>query len=262
MTRNKSLDSDSLDTDPPKNKVYVGEIRYGYKLSVTTAEKMLSEIGGIFSSKFIELHRGEKYDQKKISEIVELFDAPTILDLVTRFDSSINEARQLSRDLYYAPIKAMNSFPPVEMLSWSIIDTCKVDMTQAVFYMEEICNYLQNETASLTRSAVKDITTRFARKGRVPPAICRQYRAAIYICGTDSKDGKKISAYLLAGQGVSNQEIAKKVGYEQSSITTHINAGRTLAKEKRLPPLEEYMPERTKRRKKRSKKKTIALPSD
>ena len=83
---------------------------------------------------------------------------------------------------------------------------------------------------------------------RIPHDIKAQYESAIEAKGRNTPDGKHITAYLYAAQGMSNREIAALLDYKDTSITKHINAGREKAREIGLPTLEPYMPEHRKQK--------------
>ena len=121
-------------------------IRYAFELDVETAQEVLNAVGGEFHSTedqgFISSIIKKSYSENSVRDFMKsLYDScegnKCKLDFSFQSKPIICEARYLSKDGNYAPINALNRFHPLDMIYWSIIDTCITDRDDAVLCLYE-----------------------------------------------------------------------------------------------------------------------------
>ena len=252
----------NLSNSPVPQHIYVGKLRRAYHLCIDDAETMLHEIGGIYSSRTHNIHRGEEYSREKTRHYINSlssYDTSLLGILVCGPGSLVNEARGLNHDTNYIN-NSLSSIDQKENLHWAIIDTCTVNLLEAVLYIEEeLDRSLINELPELTHNICKKLRKATSRGGAVPAALCLKYEKIIEQLGEKTSEGRHIRAYLCAMQGVlSNKEIAAELGYNSSeNIRRCIEKGKNIAEEHGLPSLEPYEPQKRKSRRGPKKSKAV-----
>lgn len=250
--------ADNFDASTPPELIYVGKLRYCYRLSVGDAEEMLNEVGGIYSSLTHDIYRGEEYDRKKTQQFLDSIVSSELHfgHLISGPGSLVNEAHNVSHDGNYSPVKISPFEDNKEIVRWAVIDTCTVNLCDAVLYIEEVLDRrLVNELPEFTHKLRKGILMAGSRRGSVPAYICLRYHRVIAKLGEETSEGRHVRAYLYTMQGVmSNQEIADELEYTSAAnITRSSREGQKIATGHGLPPLEAY--ESKKRSSKRGPKK-------
>ena len=249
------------DTFPPEF-LYVGKLRYAYRMSVSDVEAVLHEVGGKYNSLSFNIHRGEDYSREKTCDFLDSLTSDDIHfgRLIEGPGSLVDEARALSHDGNYNTLKRRD-YTPREIVRWGIIDTCMISLYEAVPYIEGILGvHLVNELSELTHELADTILKTQSLNGSVPAYYCIQYNKRIVGFGADTPIGRRLRAYLYAAQGVmDNKDIVKAVGYSQANITKYINEGRELARKHGLPSLDSYFPpKRTTQHKPKPKKHSVS----
>lgn len=256
----------NLSNSPVPQHIYVGKLRRAYHLSIDDAETMLNEIGGIYSSRTHNIHRGEEYRKEKSINFIQSLSYEKLVysDILFSPASIVNEAKGMYYDKIYNPITVTQYVMDVNILRYllhcCIIDTCKVLVCDAVLYIEEeLARSLINELPELTHTFCKELRQATSRKGSVPAALCLKYEKLIEQLGEKTSKGRYVRAYLRAMQGVlSNKEIAAELGYNSSeNIRRCIEKGKNIAEEHSLPSLAPYEPQKRKSRRGPKKSKAV-----